>query len=286
MAMLRTICFSLCLLYLGYVYYVNGARKINDIIMDKQFQALKSHTQIEGLILGGSNALFGLSAKELSMKSGHVFINLSLYFEGGNIDNYSSYIRTASKQLNRDKIKWIIYSTIDFYFPHIEKKDVGINGEKREIGNYFIPSVSLLSSIFRRFDRSIVEPTVAIGGYGDKVFTVPEKWGFNNDTLICPNITVVFKKVMFINQVFKNLFPQARIIFVIPPTLSSQVSLFRNYASSISKDLRKKEINILAQYFQHYDTSCWVDNRHVNNKGRIWRTQDLYDSLRFYRLIH
>ncbi len=284
--MLRTICFSLSLLYLGYVYYINGARKINDIIMHKQIQSLKNHTRIDGLILGGSNALFGLSAKQLSMKSGHVFMNLSLYNEGGNIDNYSRYIRTASKQLNRDEIQWIIYSTIDFYSPNIKENAVGINGEKRGIENFIIPNVSLLSLIFRRFDRGIAEPNVVIGDYGDKVFTVPERWGFKNDTLIRPNKIAFFKKVMLINQVFKGIFPQAKIIFVIPPTLSSQVPLFRKYSSSISKDLRRMEINVVAQYFQQYDMSFWVDNRHVNDKGRIWRTQDLYDSLKFYGLIH
>ena len=117
-------------LYLVFVYNANGVRKINDIIMEKQRDCLQKKCNIEGLILGGSNAFFGISATQISRKSNRFFINLSLYYEGGNAKNYLNYVSSTTEQIDHKNIKWIIYSTIDFYASKIEPREVGINGEK------------------------------------------------------------------------------------------------------------------------------------------------------------
>jgi len=266
------------LLYLVFVYNANGVRKVNDIIIEKQREGLQKKSNIEGLVLGGSNAFFGISASQLTKKSNHVFFNLSLIQEGGNAKNYLNCVANTAEQLDYKKIKWIIYSTIDFYSKKIEQREVGINGEKRAIENYLIPNISLFSTLLRKFDTSFDEPIIYISDYGDKEFRHPEKWVFL-DSFTSPNRMDLLRHIRWLNCNYRNLFPQAKIVFVIPPVLNHNLLPFQKYTNSIQEDLKKYRIPTLIQCCSGYDTSFWVDNRHVNEYGRIWRTTDLLDSL-------
>ncbi len=265
--------------YLVFVRYANGVRKINDIIIEKRRDCLRKKCNIEGLVLGGSNALFGISSSQLTEKSNHVFINLSLYVEGGNAKNYLDYVANTTERLDRKKIKWIIYSTIDFYASKIEPREVGINGEKRAIVNYLIPNISLFSSLLRKFDMTVGEPVIYIDQYGDKEFGQPEKWGFLRDSLNTPNRRDLLRQIKWLNLTYRKLFPNAKLIFLSPPILTHNLSPFQKYTNSIHRDLKKFSIPTLIQHCSRYDTSMWVDNRHVNEYGRLWRTSDLLDSL-------
>lgn len=264
--------------YLIFVQYANGVRKINDIIIEKQRDNLQRKCNIEGLVLGGSNAFFGISASQITKKSNHLFINLSLYHEGGNAENYLNCVANTAKQLDHKKIKWIIYSTIDFYSRKIEQREVGINGEKRAIENYLIPNISLFSTLLRKFDMSFDEPITYINDFGDKEFRHPENWEFV-DSFTSPNRRDLLRHITWLNLTYRKLFPNAKLIFLIPPILTHDLSTFETYTNSIHRDLKKFSIPTLIQHFSGYDTSLWVDNRHLNEYGRLWRTSDLLDSL-------
>jgi hypothetical protein len=267
------------LLYLLFVYNVNGGSKSNDIIIEKRLNCLKNKFQIEGLVCGGSNAFFGISASQLTKKSNHLFINLSLHGEGGNANNYFNYISKTTEHLDHNKIKWIIFSTISFYDNKIEQREVDINGEKRAIANYLIPDISLFSTLLRKPNASLSDLMININSYGDKEFQQSSKVRFIPDFVASPNQMSVLRHIVLLNDNYRKLFPHARIIFVFPPVLSHNLSPMEKYQNMMQQELKKYGILTFIHQSNGYDSSLWVDNQHVNEKGRIFRTTDLFDSL-------
>ena len=86
---------SLIIFYFSYIFwsdknYVN--KPVYEAINNKQ-QALKSLDRIDGVILGGSNAWWGISAKSLSLYSDMTWANLAIPAEGYTDKNYESLIK-------------------------------------------------------------------------------------------------------------------------------------------------------------------------------------------------
>lgn len=267
------------LLYLLFVYNVNGANKTNHVIIEKRRDCLKNKSQIEGLVLGGSNSFFGISASQLTKKSDHLFINLSLYKEGGNAENYLNYVAHTKEHIDHNKIKWIIFSTMSFYSKKIDQREVDINGEMRGIANYLIPDISLFSTLLRKANTSLTEQITNINEFGDKEFGQSRNVLFLTNFIASPNQMDVLRHLRLLNNNYRKLFPHAKIIFVIPPIKINNISPMKKYQNRIQQELKKYGIPTLINQCDGNDISLWFDNYHVNEKGRMFRTTDLLDSL-------
>ena len=96
---------------------------------------LGNRNDINCLILGGSNAVFSLSAEQMSTESGLKCYNLSLLNEGYSDRAYFDFIN--SMPIDRMKITSVFYSSLyplgsKYFAERIQKNEdkIGISGER------------------------------------------------------------------------------------------------------------------------------------------------------------
>lgn len=65
-----------------------------------------------GLIFGGSNASFSLSAEELSSLSGDTWFNASLMNEGFSFENQTEFVRDVARSVDPDTVTTVVLSSI------------------------------------------------------------------------------------------------------------------------------------------------------------------------------
>ena len=101
------------LLFLIYDYklFDNDNFKNN---VDRHKVNIIESSSINALIIGGSNAAFGLSAEQLSLQSPYNWYNLSLMHEGFSDSNYHKFVQDSSGEY-RSNIKFIVYSPINHF---------------------------------------------------------------------------------------------------------------------------------------------------------------------------
>ena len=90
---------------LEWQFYDDGGRQL---IAEQHAINLSVRDDIDCLILGGSNAVFSLSAEQISNQSSLTCYNLSLLNEGYSDDAYFNFIRNLP--IERTQIKSIFYS--------------------------------------------------------------------------------------------------------------------------------------------------------------------------------
>lgn len=127
---------SLLIFYIGFRVvewqnYNDGGRQL---IAEQHALNLSDRDDIDCLILGGSNAVFSLSAEQISNQSNLTCYNLSLLNEGFSDEAYLDFIRNL--HIERIQIKTIVYSSVypltetDF-LQRLEwnQRQIRINGE-------------------------------------------------------------------------------------------------------------------------------------------------------------
>src|SRR5437867_5956397 len=67
---------------------------------------------VDGLVFGGSNAYYGLSAESISYYTGVKWYNASMIDEMGSVNRYKSFIQDLSARLDRTKVKYVVYSSV------------------------------------------------------------------------------------------------------------------------------------------------------------------------------
>ena len=100
----------LLLLIFDYYYFDDHGLQ-NRIDQSKErFETFDSNVQ--GLIFGGSNAMWGISAKKLSKETNIGFYNFSIHSNGFNYLNYFEYINSALSKQQKENTRYIIWSNI------------------------------------------------------------------------------------------------------------------------------------------------------------------------------
>ena len=102
----------LIIFYVSYIFwsdknYVN--KPVYEAIKNKQ-QALKNLGSIDGGILGGSNAWWGISAESLSLYSDMTWANLAIPAEGYTDENYESFLVDTLSLTKRQDVSIVVYS--------------------------------------------------------------------------------------------------------------------------------------------------------------------------------
>lgn len=70
--------------------------------------------QPDGIIIGGSNSLFGYSAEILSRERNEDWLNISMLHEGFSDENYDIFISLHLSTEARNSVKTVIYSSLNF----------------------------------------------------------------------------------------------------------------------------------------------------------------------------
>jgi hypothetical protein len=74
-------------------------------------QNIENIGRVDGLVFGGSNAVYSLSAESLSYFTGVKWYNASLRGELYNIKRYKNFIKDFSARIDRMKVGYVVYSS-------------------------------------------------------------------------------------------------------------------------------------------------------------------------------
>ena len=256
----------------------DGGRQL---IAEQHALNLSDRDGIDCLILGGSNAVFSLSAEQISKQSNLTCYNLSLLNEGSSDKAYSDYIRNLP--IERMQIKTIVYSSVyplsnSSFLRRLEsnQRQIGIGGETafsftgRSLAGY-LKNILQGKSLFQ-----YPIPTTS----GD--FNFADYDGCQQDKILDEWIPVTFnedfKRWLSENLLtISTLFPNANISFVVPSTLRSQVSEddFAEFSDALEFEVVSNSVNYIQQS-SFSDVSVLCDGtHHANALGREIRTSEL-----------
>ena len=247
----------------------------------------KNQRETEGLILGGSNAVFSLSAEILTELSSQSWYNLSLLNEGVSKKNYFSFIKDYLDEEFRSKVKVIVYSTI---VPFRKNLIFDRKKSKRDIyGNpsYFrLPQKKLITFLREKLEGSRNKPLN---------FPMPNKYGdFNFEKFSCfekemaefehEDLRIAFEWTEDLLRSTKLLFPNAKIIFLYPSQYQPdelEEKKGKEIFESLSKELYENDARTLFYYQKQFASLNLLcdDFHHANERGRKWRTIGLHKNI-------
>lgn len=274
------------------------------LIVDFQFQATNnleigiqktknfSVIKPDSLILGGSNALYGISAQNLSEGSEFTWFNLAINNEGYSDDNYWKYIKSVVSYSKRHTIKNIVYSSArPLRMGSIDRRDNRTDRDtfgRKEL--YWLPNRSIASRIKEWIESEMEEIEFEIvTNFGDLDFTTknckpPKLLKFEREA---DNLTL---SRWVRSQLFtmERIFPSARIYFLIPSEYYDEHydieksktinKVIQQAINRYNKERVKRAVLIDQKLFPSVEHVCEV-RHHASSKGRIWRTKKLSNEL-------
>jgi len=248
-------------------------------------QNVQNGRGVEALVFGGSNAIYGLSAEYLSYHMRINWYNASLYGELGTISRYENFVRELSARIDRTKARYVVYSSLLPY-----QMGAIAEAKKGEQGEGIKPSVSVLGQIVQYVSgrpRQASDPSQR-NSFGDIVFESvkcaftdsPEHRREEEDV----SADFLVDKAIF----FASVFPNASILIVMPSEYYG--ASFDD--SIVEQNLRTKFYGLLRQKY-HFEgmvkiifqppyssiTQVCDSQSHANEDARVWRTQNLFESI-------
>ncbi|ABM04645.1 hypothetical protein Ping_2943 [Psychromonas ingrahamii 37] len=263
--------------------YDDGGRQL---ISEQHALNLSVRDDIDCLILGGSNAVFSLSAEQMSNQSNLTCYNLSLLNEGFSDGAYFDFIRNLA--IERTQIKSIFYSSVipltnTVFLDRLEsnQSQIGISGDGRVKFQFTGRSLASYLKDFLQDKppfQSLQYPMPTPSGD----FNFDEFDGCQREKIrdewIPVTIDEDFKQWLGDNLLtVSTLFPNANISFVLPSTLRSQLS--EDDIGKFSDTLESEVVSNSAHYIAQStfsDVSVLCDGtHHANANGREIRTSEL-----------
>lgn len=277
------ILFYVCFLFWSDQNYSNNSIKE---LVSRKVEVTNNHSSIDGVIIGGSNAMFGVSASSLEKFTKLKWINLGIPGEGFSDINYLDFISKTIDPERRNNISYVIYSSSTFFKENLRSElQLDLYGKKKIS---YKPQRSLASYIKSSLGFNQKREFFLSNTYGDLDFS-----GY--DCEIVPTIEI--NKQHFLQKEdleiwlpmqlsrIVNLFPNAEIIITVPNGFYKNNNKRNKILKEINKILSSYEsiygryIHIESQKpYPSSDLMC-VDYWHPNEKGREWRTKQLYNVL-------
>ncbi len=283
------------LLIVGYIGYLaldrwqtdnNGvAQSFVAKLTDLQF----AKTPFTGLILGGSNAYYSLSAELMSNLTNGNFYNFALSNEGFTLAGYQDEItRIAGDPARRDRVLTVIYSSvmpfrlgsIDPYTNPLNPADVGSGKPKF----WSIEPTESLIQVIRRF----FSPA---RGALETQYPLPTTAGdVNFATTACtdevpqapPNLEALEIVVSFYQrqaEFLSHTFPKAQIFMVVPSEFMADDGSYGQWSKRLTTlwhDRVGGKSRLLIQPPFPVAAYLCSQSHHANALGRVWRTIDLW----------
>lgn len=280
------------ILYTYYVYYDNernkswGDRKTFELHLKNMKRDGKTYT---GIIVGGSNSFWGLSAKLLTEKTDLKYYNLSILHEGRNSFIHEKFMNKASEDyFDKTKIQQVIYSSIVPFHQSLFKSYNGKGISTSVWGQHNVgakPFTSYYQYIKERHYYKQKTP--------DWYHMVYDNGDLNFANQPCPFEQYIYYYDMaeassvakFLNQkanFLSNEFPNAKVAVLIPSEYIYMNRYPRDWANAIVKDFEKNakpNQRIIVQAQIPSTTLMCEGLHHPNDKGRTWRTEQLIKSL-------
>ena len=282
----------LVIFYISYIFwsdknYLN--KPVFEAINNKQ-QALKNLDHIDGVILGGSNAWWGISAKSLSIYSDMTWANLAIPAEGYSDKNYEKFLQETLSQKKRQGVSFVVYSAAtlvrnDF----MKRKRVSTNlYGKNQIS--YKPQRSLASNVKDWMGFTGFRPYPVENKYGDFGFAnypcgTFKANPYNPREYLNENELSSWASEQL--ERISSLFPNAIIFIYMPNGFNDEIIEKNNHLREaliikLQDFLFARENNdgdlvylFSQEPYKSSDLMC-ADDWHANNEGRAWRTEELY----------
>jgi hypothetical protein len=279
-------------LYLDSKYYADNG---NNAIIKSNFEHLSSGKIVDGLVIGGSNALFSLSAELMSKETGNNWFNASLLNEGYNNLSYETYLENISKVIAPNLVKTIVYSSISPYVIGSIKERTVVD---EDVTGFHGLSLKPYRSVFSYLRQHIVEndnqpkSPYKVTKFGDLDFT-EIKCEYSNSGKIKERekIHIIATDMLIKLDRINKIFPNAKIYIIFPSELywggainedgfqnSIRIEFMRGFEA---KHLSLKNFGgiVFQPAFRSLDLICDAPH-HANAIGRSWRTSDLVTKLK------
>lgn len=270
------------------LYEINSMNKISRNILAKP--------DIDGVILGGSNSLFTLSAEKISKMRSEKWLNLSIVKEGITDKNYWNFIKDTLTLKQRESIKNIVYSTVSPLREHwaedryntfiIQKKFIW------KLPKSIKPSSSILVRWKNFFLKNEKKKYPLPNSFGDFDFT---KYDCNlikkqiQEFKPNENKKKIYKRTSKQLKATIQLFPNSKIYYAIPfqyyknIEASKRANLLNDILEDVIINFNKK--NNTQVYFvpqlQFSNKTLLCDFEHHGNLvGQSWRTDKLLQTMK------
>lgn len=266
--------------------WIDHNRSHDDPDIKVHLQNIKNIGGVDGLVFGGSNAIFSLSAEFLSYFTGVKWYNASVSGELFNTERHKNFIKDFSARIDRMRVRYVVYSSL---IPYEIGQIAKVESDKKEIESPRInlrPHKSVLAYIH---DRTKDHKDPWRNGYGDLVF---------DDRVTCDSsdqrtkphereaIDIAVDFLVQMTFFFTSVFPHASIQIVLPSEYyghSFDDSIFEQslrakfYGFLREKHLTNSMVKIIFQPpYPGIAQVCW-GGTHANEDGRLWRTQNLME---------
>jgi hypothetical protein len=244
------------------------------------------HRRVDGVILGGSNGVFGLSAQQLSAESGANWYNASLLNEGFSLANYRSYAARIAAALDADAVQTVVFTTFLPYSlaQYYENRDSTKTVHGSQLG--LKPNQSLGSLLKERVQGKVIHS-----------YPLPTRWGdldfaqykcSNRWISTIPADTATAARILLDRaEVAAEHFPRAEVVVVLPSVLSAalrdnpaaftEAQVRAAFTDGVRKSprLRSRQVRLLIQQrIPSGDLVCDALH-HPTEAGRTWRTREL-----------
>lgn len=148
--------------------YLQNATTFISSVHDQKVARLQELNQLDAIIVGGSNAVYSLSAERISELSDENWFNAALPREGITIENQSAFLDDVADSIDADKVTTVVISSIAHVRGNLDtvasqETGLGLDGVARS--PYWLPSQSLWNLIV---DPQRTFPTI-ISNRGDLV---------------------------------------------------------------------------------------------------------------------
>ena len=251
---------------------------------------IKRLDKIYGIILGGSNSVYGISADMLTKKTDHNWYNASLKSEGETVEQFDKFVRGISNVSDKSSIKTVIYSSIKpFFRGEIEAyRQAAPEGSDFKLGLY--PSRSALSYLKTLIVHGTLEPPYDRASVvGDFDFDLVSCDGYLNvEVTEVENLNTAADFLVSRAVFLATVFSSAKVIVLVPN--DSEFDSFRYkyggeliiLANRILMETRPQLSGRVEFFFQRYaiPANAICDKAyHANSYGRSLRTTDLLNRL-------
>ena len=241
-------------------------------------QNIQKIGSIEGLLFGGSNVVYSLSAEFLSHYMGIKWYNASVIDELRTIERHKNFIQDLSARIDRAKVRYVVYSS---YAPYWTGRIARFESSTIRIK----PKISILGYI----RHQPVPDVTQRNRFGDIVFEnancdfTAEYSTYHRRENVDISAKFLADHAIF----FASLFPNASIFIVLPSeyygALSFNDSIFEQTLRTKFYSGLNERYNDMKIIFQPPYTSvkqvCDLQN-HANEGGRLWRTRNLIELMR------
>ena len=287
----------LFIFYISFIFWSNQNyvnKPVYEAVKNKQL-AINSLESIDGVILGGSNAWWGISAKSLNKLTDLTWANLTISAEGYSDINYANFIASSLSDVKKQDISFVVYSSGTLVSKNnFQKRKNNLTNLVGKNNISYKPQRSLAAYIKNFMNLTKYRPYPLENEYGDFGFSDYPCGPFNQmsmkprDYLSEGDLRIWTSEQL--TQI-SELFPNAKIVIVVPNGFNKNRKDPNNDArGNLIKELKnillmreesgKRSVYLISEKpFPSSDLMC-SDDWHANEDGREWRTNELYQSIK------